>query len=328
MPQSLPIVNPNREKERLNLKSAKAFSPAGISSFFEICDTLSDGKPITDLIKVGARGGGFGIQKGVTTEVNLSEAEENTINIYINGRNAPEAETTRTVVHMLLEKTSEKYHVDVEHWVEVPIGAGFGSSAAGALTTALALSKTLGLNLTYNQLGKIAHIAEVKCKTGLGTVAPLTIGGGCLLTLEPGAPGTAIIDRIPITRDYAIVAGVFGSIPTKTVLSSPEKRSAVNKWGRQTLEKILAEPSPANFLACCREFAEKTGFATKRVRQLFKVADEAGAIGAAQNMVGEAVHALTTLENAEKVAQAFKRILPEERVLMAKVDLQGARLLG
>ncbi len=310
------------------MKSARAFSPAGISSFFEICDKLPDGKPIADLTKVGARGGGFGIQKGVTTEVYLSEAEENTINIYINGQTAREAETTRTVVGMLLERANGCYHVDVKHWVEVPIGAGFGSSAAGALTTALALSKTLGLNLTYNQLGKIAHIAEVKCKTGLGTVAPLTIGGGCILTLEPGAPGTAIIDRIPITTDYAIVAGVFGSTPTKTVLSSPEKRSAVNKWGKQTLEKILAEPSLANFLACCREFALKTGFATEGVRQLFKAADEAGAIGAAQNMVGEAVHALTTLENAEKVAQAFKRILPENRVLVANIDLQGATLLG
>jgi pantoate kinase len=81
-------------------------------------------------------------------------------------------------------------------------------------------------------------------------------------------------------------------------------------------------------LACCRDFAEKTGFATERIRRLFKAADEAGAIGAAQNMVGEAVHALTTLENAERVAQAFKRVLPEDRVLKANIELYGARLLG
>jgi pantoate kinase len=37
---------------------------------------------------------------------------------------------------MLLAKAGEKYNVEVKHWVEVPIGAGFGSSAAGALTTA------------------------------------------------------------------------------------------------------------------------------------------------------------------------------------------------
>ncbi|MEM2105575.1 MAG: GHMP kinase [Candidatus Bathyarchaeia archaeon] len=308
------------------VKSAEAFSPAGISSFFEICDREKNGNPISDLEKVGSRGGGFGIQKGVTTYVNISEAERNNVQVFINEKIAPEAETTKTVVKALLDKVDRAYNVVVKHKVEIPIGAGFGSSAAGALTTALALSKALGLNLTYNQLGRIAHVAEVKCKTGLGTVGPLMLGG-CIITLEPGAPGIAVIDRIPISTDYVIVAGVFGPIPTREVLSSPEKRLAVNKWGRKTLEKILAEPSLENFLAFCREFAEKTGFVTGRVRALMKLADKADAIGAAQNMVGEAVHALTTSENTERVVQAFKQVLPEQKILVSQVDVQGARLL-
>jgi len=308
-------------------KTSKAFSPAGISSFFEMCDRTADGKPITNLEQAGARGGGFGIQKGVTTYVNVSEAESSNIQVFINDKVAPEAETTKTVVKMLLDKVNQTYDVVVKHKVDIPIGAGFGSSAAGALTTALALSKALGLNLTYNQLGRIAHVAEVKCKTGLGTVGPLMLGG-CILTIEPGAPGVAVIDRIPISTDYVIVAGVFGPIPTKEVLSSPERRLAINKWGRKTLEKILSEPSLENFLACCREFAEKTGFATERVRTLMKLADKSGAIGAAQNMVGEAVHALITLENAENVVQTFKRVLPQDKILSSRVDIQGARLLG
>jgi pantoate kinase len=307
-------------------KSLKAFSPAGISSFFEICDTLPDGSPISDLEKVGARGGGFGIQKGVTTEVSVEENDTNSINVFINGKIAPEAETTRAVAEMLLKKVDMSYKVVIKHRVDVPIGAGFGSSAAGALTAALALSKALGLNLTYNQLGRIAHVAEVRCKTGLGTVGPLMLGG-CIITVEPGAPGIAIIDRIPITTDYVIVAGVFGPILTREVLSSQEKRLAVNKWGKKTLEKILSKPSLENFLACCWDFAQKTVFATERVRILVKLAEKAGAIGAAQNMVGEAVHALTTLENAENVAQAFKQVLPENNVLVAPIDIQGARLI-
>ena len=309
------------------MKSAKAFSPSGISSFFEICDTETDGSPISDLERIGARGGGFGIQKGVMTQVDVSKAENDSIHVFINEKDAPEAETTKTVVQMLLNKVSEKCKVAVKHKVEVPIGAGFGSSAAGALSTALALSKALSLNLTYNQIGRIAHVAEVKCKTGLGTVGPLMLGG-CILTIEPGAPGIAIIDRIPISTDYVIVAGVFGSIPTKEVLASPEKRLAVNKWGKKTLEKILSAPSLENFLACCCDFAEKTGFMTERVRTLIRLAEGAGAIGATQNMVGEAVHALTTLENAENVVQAFKRVLPQEKILVAHVDIQGARLIG
>ena len=308
-------------------KSSRAFSPAGISSFFEICDTLPDGKAILNLERVGARGGGFAFKKGVLTQVSVKETEKNSTEVFINERLAPEAETTKTVVQMILENVNEKYAVEVRHKVDVPIGAGFGSSAGGALTTALALAKALDLKMTYNELGRIAHVAEVKCKTGLGTVGPLMIGG-CVLTVEPGSPGAAIIDRIPISEDYAVVAGVFGPIPTREILSSQEKRLAVNNWGRKTLEKILAKPSIENFLAYCREFAEKTGFMTPRVKRLMELADEAGAIGAAQNMVGEAVHAVTTLENAERVVQAFKTVLPQENILVAGVDLQGARLIS
>jgi pantoate kinase len=308
-------------------KTAKAFSPAGISSFFEICDSTDDGKPIADLERVGARGGGFGIKKGVLTEVSVSEAKANCIRVFINGKLAPEAETTRTVSQMLLSKSGKFCDVIVRHKVDVPIGAGFGSSAAGALTAALALSKALDLPLTYNQIGRIAHVAEVQCKTGLGTVGPLMLGG-CVLTVEPGAPGISVIDRIPISDDYVVVAGVLGSTPTKQVLASPEKRREVNRWGRKTLEAILAEPSLENFLACCLEFAESTGFMTHSVRQLVKLAEEAGAVGAAQNMVGEAVHALALEENAENIAEAFKQVLPNEKVLVAKVDFQGARLIG
>jgi pantoate kinase len=111
------------------------------------------------------------------------------------------------------------------------------------------------------------------------------------------------------------------------LLSSSEKRARVNRCGRETIDAILEEPSLENFLACCLEFAEKSGFITPRVRKLVRLADEAGAIGAAQNMVGEAVHALTREENAERVAEAFKQVLPEERILTARIDFQGARLL-
>jgi len=308
------------------VKRARAFSPAGISSFFQICDKEHDGKPITNLERVGARGGGFGFVKGVWTDVSVNESKKSNIQVFINGKIFHAAETTKTVAMTLLQKVDKEYAVTVRHSVEVPIGAGFGSSAGGALGTAFALSDALGLHLTYNQLGRIAHVAEVKCRTGLGTVGPLLLGG-CIVTVEPGAPGYAVIDRIPITAEHWIVAGVFKAWPTKEVLASSEKRKRVNEWGRKTVDKILAEPSLENFLRASKEFAVKTGLVTERVKRLMALVEKAGAIGAAQNMVGEAVHALTTAENVEEVKQVFKRVLPNEKVLSGKVDLQGVRLL-
>jgi pantoate kinase len=310
-------------------KTAQAFAPAAISSFFKIHDTTYDRKPITDLEKVGAIGGGFGLQKGVMTKVTVREAENSRIKIFINSEPALEARTTRKVIENLLNQTKKIYDIAVEHKIAVPIGMGFGTSAGGALTTGLALKEALALPLTYNQIGKIAHKAEIECQTGLGTVSSLTSTGGCVLVVEPGAPGICRIDRIPISPNYMVVAGFFQSNTlTKAVLSDPEKRQAINRYGKQTLETILAEPSIENFLEQCREFSEKAGFATQNTRQLFKLAKKAGAIGAAQNMIGEAVHALVLKENADQVAEAFKQVLPSGKVLVSKIDFQGARLVG
>jgi pantoate kinase len=309
------------------LKKAKAFAPAAISSFFEIHDT-EDGKPIADLEKVGAIGGGFGLEKGVTTTVTAQEASKNSISIFINSKPATEAKTTKQVMETLLSEATAKYAVTVEHQIEVPIGTGFGTSAGGALTAGLALRDALGLPLTYNQIGKIAHIAEIQCLTGLGTVSSLTFSGGCVLVVKPGAPGICQIDRIPISPKYMVVAGFFKStISKKSVLSSPQKKREINSFGKKTLEAILAEPTLENFLDCCWEFSQKAGFATEKICQLVAFAKKAGAVGAAQNMIGEAVHAVVHEEYVNSVAEAFKQTLPPQQVIISKIDFQGARLV-
>ncbi len=308
--------------------SAKSFAPAAISSFFEICDRTTDGQPVADLAQVGARGGGFGLQKGVLTEVTVKEAKKSSVSVFINGKPAPEAKTTLTTLKMLLEETKGTFEVVAIHKVEVPIGAGFGTSAGGALTAALALKESLGLPLTFNQLGKVAHIAEIQCQTGLGTVSSLAQCGGCVLVVEPGAPGTCVIDRIPLTPNYVVVAGIFQSVTKESIFSSAEKKREVNRFGRKTLDEILAEPTLENFLGCCWQFAQDAGFATDRVKHLVNLAKRAGAIGAAQNMVGEAVHAVVLEENSVGVVEAFKQVLPQEGIVVSKIDFEGARLVN
>jgi pantoate kinase len=188
----------------------------------------------------------------------------------------------------------------------------------------LALSKALALHLTFNDLGRIAHVAEVKCRTGLGTVGPLMFGG-CGLTLEPGAPGHARLDRIPVSTDHRIIAGTFKPYPTKEILTPQEKREKINEWGQKTLHKIIGNPSLENFMEACKEFVIETGFITKRTKKLMDSAKKAGAIGSTQNMLGEAVHALVTVDKVESVHTAFKKLLPSEKIIISKIDHQGAR---
>ena len=309
-------------------KSAKAFAPGAISSFFEIFNTHLNGTPITDLQYMGARGGGFGLQHGTHTQVTLNDATENSIEISINNKPTPDAKVTQTITQTLLSQVTKKYAVTVEHQIDVPIGMGFGTSAGGALTTALALKEALNLPLTYNQIGKLAHLVEIQLQTGLGTVSSLTFNGGLILVTEPGAPGICKIDRIPINPNYVVVVGCYKTlIPKKPVLTSPQRMQQINIYGQKALEAILAEPSLENFLAQCWLFAQNAGFATEGVRRLVALAEKAGAIGAAQNMIGEVVHAVVHEENADSVAEAFKQTLPSNQIIVSRIDFEGVRLI-
>lgn len=305
-------------------REAKAFSPAGITSFFEICDTKINGEPIKNPLKIGARGGGFVIDKGVTTRVLTRHSKKNQISVSINRKVTPGAETTKAVVNKLLHKAEQFCDVKIDHNIEVPIGSGYGSSGAGALSTALALNKALELELTYNELGRIAHIAEVECKTGLGTVGPLMIGG-CVLTVKSGAPGYNCIDKIPLGPNYKLVSIYFGQILTKDIITMKERKSKINKWGNKTLDSILKRPTIENFMNSSKEFAEGIGLMTNRVIKAVRSLENSGVIGVTQNMIGEAIHSIVEEDSLRRVVCSARKI--GKNVFIFNVDSIGARLI-
>jgi len=311
----------------MSIQSALAFAPSGISGFFEICNRDRMGRPLKDPLRIGARGGGIGLTRGVTTKVSTSPAEENLVKVFINGEEAPNALTTRTIVERLLKLTSQSYMVRVEHTVEPPIGAGFGTSAAGAVSCGLALSAAIGLRLSFNRVMQEAHVAEVLCHTGLGSVEGMG-GGGLVLVVKSGAVGYGLVDRIPLPQGLKVVAGCFRPIDKKTILLAPEKHEAINRLAQETMRRIKSSPTLKTFLESCKFFALNSGLASDQCRELIAAAEAAGAIGASQNMIGEAVHALTTDENLEAVHEAFLGFLPEEKILVSDIDFCGARLLS
>ena len=305
-----------------------AFSPSGISSFFEVCTKEKDGTNISNPLKIGSRGGGFALKKGVTTKISIKKKRqnENNVEILINGREAPEAKTTKTIINLLLKNIRKKYDIIVQHTVDVPVGAGFGTSAAGALSCGLALSDALNLPLTYNQIAQAAHIADIECQTGLGTVEGLTIGG-LVLIVESGALGYGLIDRILIRSDLQVVAGVFKSVKKSSILLSEEKINIINTIAKKTMSNILKKPDIENFLNNCKSFAFESGLASGRIRKLIKDVENAGAIGATQNMIGEAVHAITTKNSLDDVYEAFKKHISEDKIIISKIDFKGAKIL-
>ncbi len=308
------------------MRMARAYSPAGVSSFFEVVDQDVNNVSIRDPLKIGARGGGYVISRGVQTEVRVERRRKDEIIVFVNGQVRVDAKVSETVVRTLLERGKIHARVTVRHIIEPPIGCGCGTSGAGALSTALALCEALDLDMTYNQIGQVAHVAEISCRTGLGTVAPLMVGGN-VITMQPGAPGLCVIDRIPLEPNYRIVLGWFGPISKSLVLSDQNLQARINRYGRSALEHILKEPTPRNFMVTCRTFAENAGFMTERLKHLLSVMERGGAIGATQNMLGEAGHALVEEGKVKSVYRAARSILPKKQILTSTVESGVARLI-
>ena len=308
------------------MHETSAFSPAGISSFFEIRDKRPDGRMFKDPSYAGARGGGFVISRGVLTRVRLKHANTSQISVRINKRLAKEARTTISAISRLLQVSGEKYEVIVEHDVRVPIGAGYGASAAGSMSAALAFAEGADLGMSVNEVGRIVHGAEIANGTGLGTVGPI-LTGGFVITRKSGGPGIAVIDRVSVPPDLKVISACVGPIPTKEALRSRDLRKKVNALGKEAFQSIVRDLRPSNFMTASKEFAYGLGLMSPQTAQLIEVMEDAGAIGATQNMLGQAVHAIAIEDLAGRVLAAVKKRFPRVQAFSSSLDFAGARLL-
>ena len=304
---------------------SEAICPAGISSFFEICNTDPSGKPLTDPARIGARGGGFAIKRGLRARVIARQSSKTRITVRINSEPAPDAHTTQWALAHLLDKMEATWEVRADITASVPIAAGYGTSAAGTAASCLALADAAQIPVTFNELGRITHIAEVVNRTGLGTACAMFVGGFDLVT-EPGAPGIGSVDRLRFPPDHSIICAYLGPLPTRETLSNVDIASRVNPPAQRAMKAIRERPELVKFLTEAREFSESAGFLTPEIKRLMDAMVSAGAIGAAQNMIGKAVHGVAEDTRTPGVLKAIRKAFPSAIVFATKLDDNGVRL--
>lgn len=173
---------------------------------------------------MGSVGVGCTIDKEVIVEV-----EQSSINkIIFNGLpiNFP---TVQDVMQSLM-----KYPVKVDIKSSLPLGYGFGISSAGALGCAYALNKLFKLGKSELELAKIAHIAEIKNYTGLGSVAT-QITGGFLVKNKPGIP--PVVTRLPFVGKKLYVV-IIDRLETPTILHDENRLVNINSFANYALSSI------------------------------------------------------------------------------------------
>lgn len=303
------------------MKGARAFAPSHITGIFQIFDQSKDP------LKVGSKGAGASLCRGVTTIVKAKKSEKSSLDIKINGLASNSAEVSRGVVEVFLSKFKElaNYNLFVEHYVEMPIGAGFGTSGAAALSLSLALNETFNLGMSIIKAAQIAHTVEVHCKTGLGTVIAETFGGIEIRT-KPGAPGIGDIKHIPVKKDMVVACLSYGPLSTQRFLTDMLVRERINRFGGKLIDKLVEKPNITNLMKLSREFAENVGLLTEKLRGVLKAADEAGFV-CSMPMFGESIFTITEKDELPKLLEIFERHGSSGKIIVSEVDFEGARLL-
>ena len=304
------------------MKTSTAVSPCHITGLFQIFDNSPS------LLHAGSRGAGVCISNGVKTTVKAREAGKAKLRVMVNGLKLEKAEVSEKVVEIFrsrFEKLKD-YEIIVEHYVDVPVGAGFGTSGAAALSLSLALNDLFNLGLSKVEAAQLAHVAEVECKTGLGTVIAETFGGA-EIRVKPGAPGIGVVRHLPVSKDHVVVCVNFDSLLTKEFLTDKIVRNRINGFGGKLLNKLMKEANVSNFMKFSRQFAEHVGLITENVRKALDLTDSMGVV-CSMPMFGESVFTLTERENAEKLVKKFRDNQFNGRIFVSEIDFEGARLLN
>ncbi|MDY6964734.1 MAG: pantoate kinase [Halobacteriota archaeon] len=275
----------------------KAYAPSHITGFFEIVED-------SDPAYMGSRGCGMALSSGCETEVVLGKKDL----FLINGEEA-DALTTAYVVERLANEP-----VEISSSYNVPVGGGFGASGSGALSSAYALNALFSLGMSLEELGKVAHLAEVENRTGLGDVIA-QMHGGIVIRREPGAPGIGVVDDIP-TGDIEVGYVVLGSLSTKVILEDPRMIREINAHGRAALKELLKVPTLNNFMGLSKRFAIDTGLISEKARDAVEAVEEGGGL-ASMAMLGDVVFAVGNFEPLSDFGE----------VGVSSISCGGARLL-
>lgn len=283
-----------------------AFAPGHISAFFEPVFSRQN------MDRSGSRGAGLSISLGAVSYVQVTPASQPTITVDINGKSSS-APVTKLALNYLTRDTSLR--IAVHTTIDLPISQGFGMSAAGAFSAALALSDLL--NLSKDNALKAAHYAEIQSHTGLGDVVSSSFGG-IEIRRKAGLPPWGIIEHIP--GKYDVVLCVIGKkMQTKKILTDSTKIDEIASYGRYCTKKLLGKPSLEHLFSLGLDFTKKIGLADKTVLRAIESANRYGL--ASMCMLGNSVFAIGNTPMLCKVLCSFGT------VFCCSIDEEGARVL-
>ena len=300
---------------------AKAFCPAHITGFFK---AHLEGNQ-NNLENLGSMGAGFSIKQGVTTRVKIQNRKDQKTNFKIttNGYQSDKTDVSEFVLNEFLKlgEFSNNFF-EIEHNISVPVGYGLGSSGAVALSLSYALDEALQTKLEKTVIGKIAHNAEVNCKTGLGDVLA-SYHGGFEIRVKPGAPGIGHVEKIS-TEKISIIMICFSPISTNKFIK--EQLSQINGLGGKMVNRLLESKNYENFQDMSLEFAEYVNVMTPRMQKVVEELSNKN-IKCGIALFGETIFSMVPQKEEANVVEILQKY-SDGIIIQSELDDNGARVLN
>jgi pantoate kinase len=255
------------------LSSVTAFCPGHLSGYFS---------PVygPDLPTTGSMGAGIVIHEGVTARATRADTPGIIVRRFdAQGKLMVELAESPPIAS-LMERLPVTVRIETE--CRLPIGAGFGLSAAALVASALAINTLAELGLSQGECCELAHEVEILHHTGLGDVAACQ-GGGRDFRQGPGI-------QAAITRYFDIhkplFAVNFGPLPSPGILGSPEALARISDaYPGQVPD------TPFRFFELSRRFAEGSGLLTPEIEEVLSHCDRED-VPASMTMLGNGVFSL------------------------------------
>lgn len=260
--------------------SKSVFVPGHITGFFNI-----ESHEIS--LKNGSCGVGFLLSKGVRTTI--SPADKLIVDVN---------QGDETVIDEVLKILEIDDAFKITQDIQLPIGAGFGTSAASAFSLTLSINEFLNLGYSEELCGQIAHMSEINLGGGLGDVIAQT-GQGMVLRTKSGAPGIGEIKSFK--KDVFVAYKTFGPIETADIICDPHHKQILSGAGLKYLELFEKEPTLENFLSFSNKFSNETKLMSDDVKNLVDYFNSSSDIlGSSMAMLGNTAFAFAYDEDVFK----------------------------
>ena len=239
-----------------------AFCPGHITCFFHPVRSY-------DPMSAGSRGVGIKLSKGA--KVTVEERRDDRIITIMDGQEC-DCRITKSAIREI--DPVRGYDVTIEN--DLPVGQGFGMSAAGAIAAALCACEAAGKD-TEEAFGA-AHRSEIAGGGGYGDVSGIVCRSHIPIRSVAGLPpfGKVLNSGLKMSVTVAVLGTPLN---TGDTLSNESTVSRIQEYGSRMVTEFIEKPSIDLLFRFSEEFSSSIGLETDEMKDALSKLREHGRAG-------------------------------------------------